>query len=206
VVQIPCLVDGRHSVRLPTTRALAMSSNDPLRRLFRLDRSSSKFHDQVSNILYGEEYRQWVPNLPSEDLVGLVDYLDKVLHRASPLRSPPRSSKNRRSMLSILPVPLSGSVCASSERFVAPERYYHHRTRLNLPFWTSVVIRSPREVLAMCTKGPSTVLKFASNVFGSTPGMVQRRPQKCVTLSISPFATADENSRPSTKRRWCGNG
>jgi len=70
-------------------RALAMSSNDPLRRLFRLDRSSSKFHDQVSNILYGEEYRQWVLNLRSEDLVGLVDYLDKVLHRASPLRSPP---------------------------------------------------------------------------------------------------------------------
>jgi len=69
-----------------------MSSPNPLEQLHRLDRSSSKFHDQVSNILRGEEYDQWVPNLQDQDSEGLVDYLDKVrclvqlVH--SPLRQP----------------------------------------------------------------------------------------------------------------------
>jgi len=60
------------------SNALSMSSQNPLEQLCRLDGSSSEFHDQVSNILYGGEYRQWVLNLQSDDLVGLVDYLDKV--------------------------------------------------------------------------------------------------------------------------------
>ena len=49
-----------------------------LQRLYHLDRSSSGFHDQLSNILYGEEYQKCVPNLQGNDLVWLVDYLDRV--------------------------------------------------------------------------------------------------------------------------------
>ena len=55
-----------------------MSSRSPLEQLRRLDRSSSRFHDQVSNILYGEDYKQWVPTVQDNDLMGLVDCLDKV--------------------------------------------------------------------------------------------------------------------------------
>jgi len=55
-----------------------MSSRSPLKQLRRLDKSSSKFHDRVSNILYGKEYMQWVPTIQGDDLVGLVDYLDEV--------------------------------------------------------------------------------------------------------------------------------
>ena len=65
-----------------------MSSRIPLKQLRRLDRSSPEFHDQVSNILYGQEYQQWVPTIQGDDLVGLVDYLDKVRCRVSLLCSP----------------------------------------------------------------------------------------------------------------------
>jgi len=65
-----------------------MSSHNPLTRLRRLDKSSSTFQDQVSNVLYGEEYIQWIPNLQGDDLIGLVDYLDKVRRNVSLLRSP----------------------------------------------------------------------------------------------------------------------
>ena len=59
-------------------RVSLMPSHDLLKQLDRLDRSSSGFHDQVNNILYGEEYKQSVPNLRNNDLVWLVDYLDNV--------------------------------------------------------------------------------------------------------------------------------
>ena len=65
-----------------------MASHNPLTRLRRLDESSSTFQDQVSNVLYGEEYIQWIPNLQGDDLIGLVDYLDKVRRSVSLLRSP----------------------------------------------------------------------------------------------------------------------
>ena len=67
-----------------------MSSPNPpaLQQLRRLDKSSSEFHDQLSNVLYGEEYQQCVPNIQGDDLVWLVDYLDKVRRRAALPRFP----------------------------------------------------------------------------------------------------------------------
>lgn len=44
----------------------------------RADRSSSKFHDQLSSILNSEEYKQSVPKLQGNELISLVDYLDGV--------------------------------------------------------------------------------------------------------------------------------
>jgi len=95
-----------------------MSSHSPLTQLRRLDASSPTFHDQVSNILYGEEYTRWVSSLQGEDIMGLVDYLDDVRRRVSLLSSPPTHS--RPSTLSILEVPPSGRVYANSEIYVAP--------------------------------------------------------------------------------------
>lgn len=61
---------------------------NPLERLLRLEGSSPDFHDQISNILSGEEYKSWVQVIDSRDLVRqLVDYLDKVRHH--PSFSPP---------------------------------------------------------------------------------------------------------------------
>jgi hypothetical protein len=153
-----------------------MSSHSPLKRLRRLDRSSSEFQDQVSNILYGEEYKQWVPNIQGDDLVGLVDYLDKVRCRVSPLY--PRSSHHRLSMISTPPVPLSGSVCVNSGTYAAPGRYCHFRIQFRLKIWRSVFGLLPREVLVMCTRGHSKVQGFASNALGSTPRMALSKPQR----------------------------
>lgn len=58
-----------------------MSSHNLLRRLYRLDRYSSGFHDRLRSILYGKEFEQCAPNLQGEDLLWLIDYLDKVRHR-----------------------------------------------------------------------------------------------------------------------------
>ena len=55
------------------------STNFPaLQRLYRLDRSSPEFHNQLSKVLYGEEYQQCLPNLQHGDLAWLIDYLDTV--------------------------------------------------------------------------------------------------------------------------------
>ena len=55
-----------------------MTSYNLVQKLHLLDGSSPGFHDQLCNILYGEEYTQCVPNLQKDDLTSLVDYLDKV--------------------------------------------------------------------------------------------------------------------------------
>ena len=55
------------------------SPNSPiLQQLDSLDQSSPGFHDQLSNVLCGQEYTQSAPNLQGDDLVWLVDYLDNV--------------------------------------------------------------------------------------------------------------------------------
>ena len=54
-----------------------------LQQLHQLNRSSPKFHDQLNIILYGEEFKQHATNLDANDLLWLVDYLDKVRHHVS---------------------------------------------------------------------------------------------------------------------------
>ena len=65
-----------------------MTSTGLLHQLHILNRSSSTFHDKLSSILYGEEFRENAPNLETDGLVWLVDYLDKVRPRVSLLRYP----------------------------------------------------------------------------------------------------------------------
>ena len=59
-----------------------------LQQLQSLDGSSSEFHDQLSGVLYGEEYQQCVTGLQGDDLAWLVDYLDKVLPHVALAHSP----------------------------------------------------------------------------------------------------------------------
>ena len=59
-----------------------------LQQLHHLDKSSPRFHDKLTNILYLEEYRQCVAKLQGDDLLWLVNYLDKV-HRYAALPNSP---------------------------------------------------------------------------------------------------------------------
>jgi len=58
-----------------------------LQQLRHLDRSSSKFHDQLSNVLDSEVYRKSVPDLGGNELALLVDYLNEVCRSISFPRS-----------------------------------------------------------------------------------------------------------------------
>ena len=151
-----------------------MASQDLLQQLGRLDSSSSGFHDQLSNILYGEDYARYMPGLQGNDLAWLADFLDNVRRRVPLL--PPSSSYHRRSVFLILLPPLTGSVCANSNTYVAPGWYYRPRTPSRLQFSALVVNPSLREVPGISSKGPSTVRVFASNVLGRTPKRVLRKP------------------------------
>ena len=101
-----------------------------LQYLRRLDRSISDFQDRLSNALYAEEYVQCVPNLRGDDLMWLVDYLDKVpRYFAVPTHC---SNQRRLSMVSILPALLSGSVYANLEAYVESGGYSQRHTNFCL--------------------------------------------------------------------------
>ena len=151
-----------------------------------LNMSSPGFHDQLSNILYGEEYKRCVGDLQGDDLVSLVDYLDKARYRlAFPCLC---LDHHRLSMLSTLPAPLSGNVYASSEAYVAPRLYYRHRTSFRPQSSTPAIVSLlSREAPGTSSKGPSTDQTCASNVLGYTPRTALVKPQKCTIDAITPL-------------------
>jgi len=69
-----------------------MRSPSP-RALQKLHHLSRSFHDQLSDILYGEEYQKCVSELQGDDLVWLVEYLDKVRHHVALPHSPLRPAQ-----------------------------------------------------------------------------------------------------------------
>ena len=53
-------------------------SSPALKEFHRLDKSSSEFQGQLAGLLSGKKYNECVSSLEGDDLVWLVDYLDKV--------------------------------------------------------------------------------------------------------------------------------
>jgi hypothetical protein len=77
-----------------------MIPHDPFHQLRALDRTSPQFRDQLRNFFHGSAYQNLVPDLESEDLAWLVEYLDSVsCHR-------------------------SVRLCASLRTFVGSRRYF----------------------------------------------------------------------------------
>jgi hypothetical protein len=68
-------------LRYPGVFVMHLPSHPTLQKLNNLDKSLSEFHDQLSNLLYGEEYAQCKKNLQDDELVWLVDSLDDVCFR-----------------------------------------------------------------------------------------------------------------------------
>ena len=62
-----------------------MSPSNPLQTLRDIDKTSPHFHNQLIDLLRGNEYQDVVPSLQGEDLAWLVNYLDNVSrHNVSP--------------------------------------------------------------------------------------------------------------------------
>ena len=70
---------------------MSSPNSTALQQLHHLDTASSAFRNQLSNVLSSEEYEQSVQNLEGDNLVSLVDYLDKVRRRVV-LAHPPLKS------------------------------------------------------------------------------------------------------------------
>ena len=177
-----------------------MTSQNLLQQLRDLDDSSLEYHDQLVNIVYGEEYRQCVGALQGDNLVELVDYLDKVRCRVALLRL--YLSKRRPSIFSILQVTVSGNVYLNSETYAAPGRYYQPHTSSHLQSSVSKVADLlPRAVPGISSKGPSTVQVFVSNASGCMPRMTLRKLEKCaVQCHYFPLTVADKSHRSSAGR------
>lgn len=61
-----------------------MLTDNYLQTLLKLDRSSSKFPDQLCAVLDRTEFSDYIAGLESDDLLEFVEYLDKVdsLHQS----------------------------------------------------------------------------------------------------------------------------
>jgi len=112
----PCSRPEAHEV---SKELLALSTSRALVRQLRLlDKSSPGFYDQLTAVLHGDEDQQRAPTLQGDDLVWLVDYLDKVCYHVG-FPDPPHPRRRRLSMISISLIALSWGACANSERYVA---------------------------------------------------------------------------------------
>ena len=64
-----------------------MAPHDPLQQLRELDSASPHFHEQLGGFLRGDAYRNALPNLPSESLASLIEYLHSVSLQITFLRA-----------------------------------------------------------------------------------------------------------------------
>jgi len=173
---------------------MSTPNHPALRRIHRLDRSSARFHDQLSSILYGKEYQQCLYGgdhdnqqrvliLQGDDLKWIVGYLDEA---RTTLPFPVLDSlPHRLSIVSSPPVQPSGSIYVNSEAYAAQVGYSHRHTRFRLPFSRFVPNRLPQVALVTCTRRPSTVQRFASNVCGCIL-IIRKRLLKCLLMPLPP--------------------
>ena len=55
-----------------------MLMNAYLQTLLQLDKSSPQFPNSLCDVLGGREFNEHIPTLQTDDLMGVIEYLDKV--------------------------------------------------------------------------------------------------------------------------------
>lgn len=180
---------------------MSSPSSPTLQQLHRLDKPSPDFHDQLCNILYGEEYVQCVPNLQNDDAVWLIDYLDTV--RCHVALS--HSLLNQTQVLDDLDPPSPGfrkclralkTICGT--RAILPSSYTTSSHRLNIgpePFASG----GYGDVYKGTLDGRRVCIKRVRVYIQDGPRKAAR--VRFLTLPLSPFAITDETLRSSAKRR-----
>jgi len=131
----------------------------PLQRLHHLDRVSSDFHDQLHVVLSEERYAECEQRLDDDDLMWLLKYLDEV--RPQIALPALRSNWCRLSTTLIIPVRLTRNANTNSEAYAGRGRNFRHHTRSYPTFSALIPSHSLQDLMAMCTRGPLTVQKFA---------------------------------------------
>ena len=174
-----------------------------LEQLYRLDDSSAAFHDRLGGILDGEEYKQSVSNLQTNDLLWLADYLDKVRLPASIPRSP---LKSVQALDSLSPTSVSFQKCLRefrdicSTKMILPTSYAISSSLLNIGRHP-VASGGPCDVYEG-TFNDSRVYIKRIRVY-SQDDRNKATKAGCPTLPLS--AAADKTHRRSTTQPLCGN-
>jgi len=162
----------------PSAFLMAAPSSPVLQTFPSLDAPLPGLQNQLNNTLRGEEYQQCVSTLQDDDLVWLVDYLDKVCHHV--VRLDLHSSNCRFFLVSTLPVRLPRSVYMNSVQYAALRGYSQDRTIFRLTF--SILIPTKSSLMnVICMRGPTMAQRFASNAYGC---LAHRGRLKCVIGTV----------------------
>ena len=113
-------------IQLSCPRILPMTT---LQQLYDLDRSSPQFHEQLSDLIHGQEYQNSVLNLKSNDLTWLVEYLDSVSHQVTLTRIYTVCQCRFLPLFWIPQTTCSRNSCMNSKRYVVPKRFYWNCAR-----------------------------------------------------------------------------
>ena len=104
-----------------------MATNNFIETLLRLDRSSPHFPDKLSDILARREFDDSIQSLETNDLMQIIEYLDKVPRSFLCFRSLFQLTCRRPWMVCPPPVlPSSGSIVNSGEFASLGCAYHHH--------------------------------------------------------------------------------
>ena len=180
-----------------------MSSYDPYEELRGLDKSSSKFHDQISSILYGREYKTSVPNLQDHDLVRLVDYLEEVRRRVPLLHS----RLNLPEALNTLDPPSSAfRKCLRELRHICGSRTILPTSHI---LSSSLLVTSSHPVASgSCGDVYEGTLDKSKVCAKRVRAYIMDGPARATKvrcLIVLPICVFDKFRRSSTRRLWCGN-
>ena len=175
-----------------------MPPYDPYEQLYRLDRSSSRFHDQLSNVLYGGEYKKTVLNLQDNDLIRLIDYLDEVRRRIPLFHSP----LNLPEALNTLDPPSSSfRKCLRELRHICGSRTILPTSHIILP---PLLITSSHPVASgSCGDVYEGTLRRSKVCAKRVRTYVEDSSGKATRVRCSivfPPTVADKSRRPSTRR------
>ena len=165
--------------------------------------NKSKFHDQLKDVLCGEEYKQWALNIDGEDLVWLVDYLDKV-HRRNAF---PYSPLNPTQALdSVDPTSSGYSACLRELRHICGAKMILPVSYTSLSSLVDIG-RQPvasgdsGDLYEATLDGSKVCVKRIREYSKDGPG---KEIQVRCPISF-PALIDDETDRPSIKRLWYGN-
>jgi hypothetical protein len=143
--------------------------------------------------------------LRASETINRCGWLSTLTTYVSAFPSPAyHQRQNRPWIFSAPPALRFGNACVNSEQSVATEESSRNRVCFQALLRKQSNGQSPQELPVMCMKDLITAPRFASNGYGSTPMMAQKRLSMCV-IGTADLSRSNEFHRPSVRRSWSGN-
>ena len=181
-----------------------MPSPTPIQRLRSLDRSSPRFPGQITKLLQGKKYKDWVDNIHDGDSSQLVEHIDDVCPRVScaswflkllqVLNTLSPDTSASRTCLHEL-----GVVCGSWK--IVPQSHILPTSLLNVNE-RPIATRGPCDVHEAFLKGSKVWVKKQRRYSTAGPKDVERVREGNFYL---PQFTSNKTCRVFSKKPFCGN-